>query len=162
MRSSRADRLGGDPELGLAARHEIDHRRGVIRVGEGDVDARVGDPERADQRGDGVDGERRQRAEVETSGGRARRPRRPRRGPSRRRAAPGAAGSTSASPAAVSDDPAAHAVEQRRAELGLELADRLRHRGLRHVLGFRGPGHAAVVDHREEQAELPQIHRYSL
>ena len=56
-------------------------------------------------------------------------------------------------------DPPADPVEQRRAELGLELADRLRDRRLRHVLGLGGPGHAAAVDHREEEAQPPQIHR---
>ena len=49
-----------------------------------------------------------------------------------------------------------------RAELRLELADRLGDRGLGDVLGFRGAGHPAVVDHRQEQSELSEIHRYSL
>ena len=53
----------------------------------------------------------------------------------------------------------ADAVEERGAELGLELADRLRHRRLRHVLGLGRARHAAVVDHREEQAEPSEIHR---
>ena len=44
----------------------------------------------------------------------------------------------------------------------LELANRLRHRRLRDVLGSCGTGHAPAIDHGEEQAEAAQIHKGSI
>ena len=156
-----ADRLGGDPELAFAARDQIDDGGGVARIGEGDVDARMGDPERTHQRRHRVDRQGGECGEVEAPG------RQPGHGLDR-----GAAGLDVAQHLAGrfdqglagrgQHDPTADAVEQRGAELGLELTDRLRDRGLGDVLGLGGAGHPPVVDHGQEQAELPEIHRYSL
>ena len=161
VRPASTHRLGGDPELARAARDQVDDRGGVGGVGERDVDAGVREPERAHQRRDGIDGERGERDEVETPGGEP-----------GHRLDRGATGLDVAQHLARRLDqrlagrgehhPAPDPVEQRRPELGLELADGLRHRGLRHVLGFGRPGHAALVDHGEEEAEPSEIHRQIL
>ena len=161
VRSGAADGLGGDAELALAAGDEVDDFGGVARVGERDVDARVGDPERAHQRSHRVDGERGERREVEAAGGE------PGdgldRGAARLDVTQHLAGRFDQGLTGGGQDHAPpDAVEEGGAELGLELPNRLGDRGLRDELGFRGAGHAAVVDDGEEQAELAQIHRYSL
>ena len=121
-------------------------------VGERDVDARVRDPERAHQRRDRVDGERGERDQVEPPGGEP-----------GHRLDRGATGLDVAQHLAGrfdqrltgggEHDPAPDPVEEGGAELGLELPDRLRDRRLRDELGLGRPGHAAVVDDGEEQAE---------
>ena len=55
--------------ISLAPRaDQLDQLVGALGVGEAHGDARVGDPERADQRGDGVDGEGGEGDEVEVAG----------------------------------------------------------------------------------------------
>ena len=133
--------------------------RGVVGVGERDVDGRVRDAERADQR---------RRRDRPRGWGASTRSRRPPSSPTTAATAASRGLDVAQHLAGRLDQrlagrgehhPSPDPVEQRGAQLGLELADRLRDRGLRHELGFGRPGEAAVVDHREEEAELAEIHR---
>ena len=56
-------------------------------------------------------------------------------------------------------DVALHAVEQRRAELGLELPDLLTYRWLGDVQLFRGAREVQMPAHRLEVRELVHFHR---
>ena len=49
-------------------------------------------------------------------------------------------------------------MEERRAELFLEHADRARHRGLCHVEVLRGLGEMSLLGHGDEVAELVELH----
>ncbi len=56
-------------------------------------------------------------------------------------------------------DPAAHPVEERSAELCLEVAHGDRQGRLAHAGGVGGGGEAVMVDHRHEVGELARIHK---
>ena len=150
--------LHGDPDLGVAAHHLGRDLRRALGVGERHGDAWVRGAERAGEGRDRVDGERRERAQVEPS--------RFEPADCRHRGAGHlhvaqrlAGGSDERLTRGGERHAAADAVEEGSAELGFELADRLRHRRLRNELGQRGAGEAALVDDGEEQPELAQIHR---
>ena len=148
----------GHADLGVARGNERRQLRRAFGVAELHGHAGVRGAERPDERRHRVDRERRQRAQVEVAGFEARDrgdggargvdvaerlPRRPDQcfaGGGEHRAPP-------------------DAVEQPRAQLLLELPDRLRHRGLGDELGLGCSGEPALVDHGEEQPEAPQIHR---
>ena len=157
-----ADRFGGDPELALAARDQVDDGGGVARIGEGDVDARVGDPERAHQRRHRVDRQGGERAR-----GRGARPSSPATASTAARPVSTSrstwrAGSTRASPAGVSTT--RRPTRWKRGVPSSASSSRIAcdTEGCDDELGLGGAGHPPVVDHGEEQAELPEIHRYSL
>jgi hypothetical protein len=59
-------------------------------------------------------------------------------------------------------DAARRAVGKRDAQLGLELGDLLRERGLRDVGLLRRAREAALFRERDEGSELPEIDSYSL
>ena len=139
-------------------RTESTQRRDVLGVGEAHRDVRVGAAERADERRDGIDGERRQGDEVEMTGDDAgdgvdlgpegvERPHHlASRGHERlacrrqRRAA-------------------ADAMEQLDSELALERADRVGERWLGDEAGRGGGRERALVDDRERVAQLVELHR---
>jgi hypothetical protein len=50
-------------------------------------------------------------------------------------------------------------VKQRHPEFTLEGGDPLRQRWLGHHQMLRGPAEPVVVDHRQEEFELPDVHR---
>lgn len=56
-------------------------------------------------------------------------------------------------------DLAPAAVEQRLAELALELADRCADRGLRDMDALCGPREIGFLGDRDEVLELPQLHK---
>ena len=145
--------------ISASPRHHLGrHLRRALGVGERDRDARVRGAERAGEGRDRVDRQRRERAQVEPS--RFEPADRRHRGAGHLHVAQGLArGADERLTGGGERHAAADAVEEGSAELGFELADRLRHRRLRHELGQRRPGEAALVDDGEEQPELAQIHR---
>ena len=68
------------------------------------------------------------------------------------------AGPTSDLPASLSTTPAADPVKQRHAQLAFEGGDGLRQRGLGDYQLVRGLAESAVVDDREEERQLSDIH----
>jgi hypothetical protein len=118
----------------------------------------VRDPERADQGRDRIDREGGQGADIEPArlqpgDGRHRRP-------AGFDVAQGLTGGAHQRLAGRGQDHAApHPGEEGGPQLLLELLDRLGDRRLRDQLRFRGAGHPAVVDDREEQAQSAKIHR---
>ncbi len=118
----------------------------------------MGHPEAPHQRGERIDREGGEGAEVEVPGGET--GDRLDRGAGRLDVAQGLAGRAHQCLARGGEhEPAPHPVEEGRAQLGLQLPDGLRHRRLRHVAGLGGPGHAPLVDDGEEEGEAAQIHR---
>ena len=69
------------------------------------------------------------------------------------------AGPTRADSGLAQDDAAADAVKQRHPEFTLEVGDRLRQRWLGHHQMLRGAAETVVIDHREEEFQLPDVHR---
>ena len=57
------------------------------------------------------------------------------------------------------DDAATDPVKQRHAEFTFEGGDRLRQRRLGHHQMLRGAAEPVVVGHRQEEFELPDVHR---
>jgi len=151
----------GDADLDVARGDHRDEGGAVGGIGEADGHVGVRDPEPPDEGGERVDRERRKGREIEVPGSDA--------GDGLHGGARGLdvaerlAGRADQCLARRGEhQPAADPVEQQCAQLGLELAHGLRHRGLRHVPGLGGPGHAALVDHREEEGEPAEIHKNSL
>ena len=155
---SRVDRQLGDPDLALAGPHRVDERDDALRMGETDRDVGVGRAECSDEWRDGVDGQGRQRHQVEMTGNHA--GDRVDLGAHRvecshhltRRRHEGLAGR--GEPRAAAD-----ALEQLDAELSFESVDRMRERRLSDEAGGRRGRERALVDHCERVPELVDLHR---
>ncbi len=153
-----AHRHLGEADLAGPAEHRVEQFAGTVRVGEAHGHARMDLPEGADERGDGVDGERGKGHEVEASGdepghGGDLRPHgldRPQRLARRGHERLAGRGET---------NPPSDAGEQFGAELALELAHRLGQRRLGDEARRRGGGERALIDHRHGVAQLVQLHR---
>ncbi len=65
VQPSRVDRQLGDADLALTGPHRVDQRRDALGVGEADRDVGMGPAERAHEWRDGIDGQGRQRDQVE-------------------------------------------------------------------------------------------------
>src|SRR5690606_40110231 len=74
----------------------------------------------------------------------------------------GPGGALAGTPGLGERDAAPHPPEEHHAEFVLELADRLGHRWLSDSECGRGAREAAVIDHADDEFDLPKIHRWSL
>ena len=147
-----------DAHLRGAGPHLLGQFVGIARRGDVHRDRRVGLPVGAEQRGQRVGRQGGQRGQVKTpsaqlvdlGGDLAGRvdlaQHRPGRADQRR-------------PGVRQLHSPAQPVEQRAAELGLQLGDRLGQGGLGNVHRLRGAGEPGVLDHGEEQAQPPDVER---
>jgi len=149
------------PHLTAAGSDEVEKICRVRCVSQHDADVGIGDAERAQERSEGIGGERRQACQIEATGAEAGdllddQPRllqvavdlarrEHERLPCRREAH---------APA----DP----VEQQGPQGSLQLSHGLGHRRLRHPQGVTGPGEPPFVDHCQEDRQTTRIHQLPL
>ena len=150
-----------EPELAAPVGHTRFDAGRVLGLGNAHDHARMRDPEPPHQARERIDGERRQRYDVEGSS--VERADGADRVEHERALAHEPPGRSLEGTAGVRErDAAAHPVEQADAELGLEPADTFRERRLCHVQAVGAGREAAVVDDSEHVVDLPQLHRVSL